>query len=911
VRLSLAHTGSDSFVATLIDSPKGVKTSRGKRTRRPIHALTSLVVMFSLLTVIAGSFASAQRTSSNWFSDAIKGVFCSTPAYFNEPQAWQNGLTSLGIGLTSGSVANVGGVNPVGSASNSLSKLSSGDSTFLDTRHTAYEKYGMSGTTWTVYNGEKDFGSEGVRGYEGRPEIKDGDLADLRREAYDGECVPVMGLIGTYFANSVFSFTKFFTSVSGWMLTQAYDPSWITSLNSKTSDVITGVDGQPGLRDTLYFPFLNLVIILAALYLFYQGIIKRRSTEAVSSALWMVGAVFVGSLFVYNPSILPDMTNQVVSEVTSSLLVGTAGATSNGVTTTNICYNGSAASGASVSEKRDHILLGANCTFWKTFVYEPWVTGQFGVSSSALDGNIGADGNTVTAAPAVDLGGGTIINNWGLYQVEQQSIDKYSLSKGNTAITEKRQDWYRVVDAVAAPQGDQALYGAWSGEDSNSRILVAMASLVAAIAGLIIVVVLAMSMLAYSIGTTILTFVAVFFLLIGAHPGMGRRMALRWAELYVGTVLKRIVSAVLLSLVLAFYGALLSGASDNWGSTIIAIVALSVAVLMYRKELIQTVTPQFGGSGFGEQGANKAGQFIKGVAGGAVLGGFAGMAGGAKGAAAIMGDKSKGSALRRVASATAAAGKSTAIGTGGGIKHGAVHAGGYGNNAILMAGNAGKRGVEQSAAKAAARAQQNMSASERVQAQQAAQAAAAAKSATPAVYASQQREADRAQEKYQKDWEKHHGDPEWNSRFTGTYGFDAPNPYESTFPGYGKTGNALTPDLMPRPIRPPEPEVLPEPAVAPIENGPLGIAEMMSGEGATFINVPAPPRRSLGIAEMMSGNDMGVTPLPSRPARPMPKPPATRQFTNLAEQRLVQNEAAELAKRRAALGGGRPRNDSQ
>ena len=94
-RLSLAHTGSDSFVATLLDAaPKNAKASRGKRSRRPRRALTALVVMFSLLTVIAGSFAYAQRTSSSWFSSAITDVFCPTNTWFNEQMPARSGLAA-------------------------------------------------------------------------------------------------------------------------------------------------------------------------------------------------------------------------------------------------------------------------------------------------------------------------------------------------------------------------------------------------------------------------------------------------------------------------------------------------------------------------------------------------------------------------------------------------------------------------------------------------------------------------------------------------------------------------------------------------------------------------------------------------------------------------------------------------
>lgn len=940
---SLAFKGTGSFTSEIVSFDQ-IKTSRGGKSHKN-KVLMMLILVFALLFGSVVSFGSTQKAEANWFTDGLKNTFCAQRTYFNEPQAWQNGLTSLGIGVTSGGMMSVQGFNPVQQGSNLLANLSSGDKNFLNSRHTAYQKYGMSGTTWSVYAGEKAFVNEKERAAKGNKEN------DKRVSAYESTCVPIMPIIGTYFANSIFSFTKFFTSVSGWILTQAYEPTWLHTLSENVSDVITGKNGNKGLRDTLYFPFLGLVIFFASLYLFWVGLVKKRSVEAGTSALWMVGAVVVGSLFMYNPSVLPDAATDLTTEVSSALLVGTAGnangAQDSSKTGVNICYNPEGAKANNITKKRDFIITNANCVLWQTFVYNPWAVGQFGVSSSALDsdGKTGLNGNAVTIPPQVNLGGNTNVRNWGLYQLEQQSIDIYALSQGNDAINDKIMNWYKVPDAVGSPDGDQKLFDAWSGNDPSSRIMIALASLIAGVAGMMIIFVLSMSMLAYSIGTVILTFVAVIFLLLGAHPGMGRRLALRWSEMYVSTIMKKIFIAAMLGMVLAFYSTLLSNPSDNWGSMIIAIIALSIATLMYRKDILNAVGDvNFGGSGFDSRGAEQAKQVVKGVGTGAALGAVAGIAGGAKAAGLAM-QTGQGGAMRRVGSAAVKGSSQVVKGAARGARHGAVNAGGFGRYAGMNAGSVaaagGRRDLAKAQGKLDAKQEAQQAALERAQEERVEQE----RLQSPDRYATQQAEQQRAHERYTKDWEKHHNDEGWNSRFQRTYGFAAPNPYTHRFAGYGKRASELSPDLMPRPIEKPKDEPQDQkvddkrpsdggpkapPPVAPTRTSvmatpPSGAPKPSDAPVTSSRPMPRPTEDKGTSSGKPSGGSSQAMPKPTTGngnggsgsgVKPKPQPPASGpRPSGLQEQRLQQAEEAELRARRArnqgGSGGGMPRPGSR
>lgn len=880
----LAATGNSVYVAQVADSARSKTTDRGGAGRIKSRILMSVLVMLSILMGGTLATSTTQRAEANWFSDAIYNVFCAQNAYFNEPQPWQNGVTALGVA----------GSGTIALAQESLGSMQSGDANFYKENHTAFEKYGMSGTTWTVYSGEKKIADTDK--YEGRPPIGNAS-EDQRRASADSRCIPVMEMIGSYFANSILGFTKFFTAVGGWILSNAYEPTWLTSLNDRVADIITGTNGQPGLRDTLYFPFLTLMIFLASLYLAWIGLVKRQSMEAATSALWMIGAVAVGSLFVYNPSVLPNAATSVVNEVTGALLVGTSGTTADNKSETNLCYLPDPGS-SDIAAKRDFIVRGTNCTFWQTFVYSPWVVGQWGVPASELNGNLveGSD-NALTAAPAVKIDKDTTVNNWAMYQLDTQSMDVYSLSQGNTALEEKTKNWYRVVDSVGAPGAAQSYFNTWAGNDSFSRIGISMAALIASICGLVVVVVLAGSMLAYAIGTSILTFFAVIFLLLGAHPGMGRRLALRWAEMYVGTILKRIIVAAMLGVLLAFYNALLVDPTSNWGATVLAMIALSVAILMYRKEIMEYVGQlNFGGAGISNEGSNRATQMAKGAAGGALLGLAGGVAGGGKAAAAVMARPSAGklSTMKKVASASAAGVSATTRGTLKGASHGAVHAGGYGRNQVLRAAQVGASAGDRTVAKERGALAQGQAAEQ-----------AKLDASDPMTLANNKRELDQSNARYARDFQAHRNDPEWNEGFKKKFGFPPPDPAKYYFGGYRKSREEIQKNpsaYMPRPIGspPPAPETKQENGGGgntPPTSSPRRIDPKDNGPKGGPSNGGANP--SGGIAPKKPGPSTGGTGgAAAKP--PMPKPsvsPARR----VHEDKMDRAESDELKRRKSML----------
>jgi hypothetical protein len=160
---------------------------------------------------------------------------------------------------------------------------------------------------------------------------------------------------------------------------------------------------------------------------------------------------------------------------------------------------------------------------------------------------------------------------------------------------------------------------------------------VAAAIGGVVVFILGFLNVIYQIGLLLLILVAPLILLIGIHPGYGRRITLRWLEALVGTGTKRIVITFLLAIMVGVYGTI-NGMALGWLQKVLMLAAIGISVIMYRKQLTQMLSAINLGGGGGDsfnQGANqmsqRGGRTVTSMAGAA---GAAALAGGGVGAVA-------------------------------------------------------------------------------------------------------------------------------------------------------------------------------------------------------------------------------------------------------------------------------------
>ena len=100
-----------------------------------------------------------------------------------------------------------------------------------------------------------------------------------------------------------------------------------------------------------------------------------------------------------------------------------------------------------------------------------------------------------------------------------------------------------------------------------------------------LVLLISVTLILLKLSFLLLLIVGPFFLLIGAHPGFGRVVALRWVEMLIGVLLKQAAVALVLSVLLYCY-ALIMGTSDAvlpWALKILMIALVTVAAFIYRK----------------------------------------------------------------------------------------------------------------------------------------------------------------------------------------------------------------------------------------------------------------------------------------------------------------------------------------
>lgn len=668
---------------------------------------------------------------------------------------------------------------------------------FDKTPANAFEALSSQGARWTTYRGGNDGIKRSVTIGHREEEIKLED-DDLRNT---GICIDPISTFETTTANQVFRASVLLSNLAMWVYRLALQPVWLDDLMTAVGDLIKGTGGNQGLKDVLYFPFINLMIMLGAIYLGWIGLVKRASMQAASSALWMIGAVFAGSLLMFNPQFLPSMANNIILAAEEAVATATVGAAlqSQETSANDLCYMSKGTLAA--NDERTKVIRTMECSLWATFVYTPWVSGQFGVSpkeaAKIAEGEKGKDYNL-----PVRIGNREVNGNIALYQLNAQTMRQdVKISEYLSKNQEQAKDWFEVPDFLATHDTGQKVFQSWRGGEVGSRVAVATLSMFMSIFGLASIFVISMSILIYGLIMVMLIFVSVLFLLVGAHPGFGRGIALRWAEELVGTILKRIMAAAMLGMLMAFYAILLNSETINYGTKILAVIAVSIAAISFRKRLTEAFSNvKFGGTnaGFEKQGPNIIDRAGAGV-------GMAAIAGTAAIASGGVGKAASAAALRPGATrGTKALAGLRAIGSGAGrgMRAGMVSGRMSGASAV-MGLSEGRRGVQSSLEKTRRTSSEKLSEHNEQQSRQEElrkQQDQIARDSSPDAIARRERERKRRANSYRNDYRANHKNAAWRQSFIDTYGFEPPNPDTHEFAGYGLRPNELTPALMPIPL---------------------------------------------------------------------------------------------------------------
>ena len=403
--------------------------------------------------------------------------------------------------------------------------------------------------------------------------------------AYGLQCSQMTSLIGNNVAGMVFDMAKSLDRVTITVYQSAAGSNILTWLSSSVDNLIKA------LGNAIYFPFLAPVVIIGAIWLAWQGLIRKRATRTIEGTIWMVIACAAAIWLIGQPQDFTDVGTTVSNGVTSvlntafaNLPAGPTGAGSNCLPIQqndpdSVTPNFAFTSGSGLVDENANEL-------WSVLVCKPWLVGEFGTSEYAPMGSAAANTN--------------VVNEYGRSLLFAQAVATNETS--SPALTQEKQAIYNGI-AMRLQAQNPAVYSLFQGDQWTTRLEIAFTALFAAVAAGLLVLLIALTLIILKLGFLLLLVAGPFFLIVGVHPGFGRVIAIRWFEMLVGVLLKQVAVALVLSVLLYCYSLIMETTDQElpWALKIMMISLVTVAVFIYRKPFQHL----FSSVGYGMLGANE------------------------------------------------------------------------------------------------------------------------------------------------------------------------------------------------------------------------------------------------------------------------------------------------------------------
>jgi hypothetical protein len=401
--------------------------------------------------------------------------------------------------------------------------------------------------------------------------------------AHGLQCSDMTSLIGNNVAGMVFDAAKSLDRVTITVYQSAAGNNILTWLQNAVDRLISA------LGNAIYFTYLAPVVILGAIWLAWQGLIRKRATRTIEGTLWMVIACTAAIALIGRPADFTGIGTTVSNGATQVLNTAfsklPAPAGSN-------CLPVQAGDPQSVTS--DYAFTSGNGLvdenaneLWSVLVCKPWLYGELG--STAYSN---------TAA------GQTIVNQYGRQLLWSQAIAADETS--SAALINAKQATYTGI-ANSIQQNDPAVYPLFQGNQWTTRLEIAFAAVFAAVVAGLLILLIALTLIVLKLGFLLLLVAGPLFLIVGTHPGFGRVIAIRWFEMLVGVLMKQVAVAVVLSVLLYCYS-LIMGTSDAvlpWALKILMIALVTVAVFIYRKPFSHL----FSAVGYGTIGSQERAEY--------------------------------------------------------------------------------------------------------------------------------------------------------------------------------------------------------------------------------------------------------------------------------------------------------------
>src|SRR5580700_9311101 len=402
--------------------------------------------------------------------------------------------------------------------------------------------------------------------------------------AHGLQCSDMTSLIGNNVAGIVFDAAKSIDRVTITVYQSAAGNNILTWLQDAVNKLITA------LGNAIYFPYLAPVVILGAIWLAWQGLIRKRATRTIEGTLWMVVAATAAIALIGHPAAFTGVGTTVADGTTGVL--NTAFAKLPAPTNSNclpVAQGDPQSVAANYAFTSGNGLVDQNADeLWSVLVCKPWLLGELGTTQY----------NPLGQGPQ------TVVDTYGRQLLWSQAFA--ANENPTTALTQAKQSTYAGI-AASLQQNDPAIYPLFQGNQWTTRLEIAFGAMFAALVAGLLILLIALTLIVLKLGFLLLLVAGPFFLIIGTHPGFGRIIAIRWFEMLVGVLMKQVAVAITLSVLLYCYS-LIMGTSDAalpWALKILMIALVTVAVFIYRKPFQHL----FSAVGYGSIGSHERAEY--------------------------------------------------------------------------------------------------------------------------------------------------------------------------------------------------------------------------------------------------------------------------------------------------------------
>jgi hypothetical protein len=636
----------NNYLLEVVDDGRAKKTMKKSRIKGGFSHVKRILAITAMIFIVGSSAATgalalntinenqAQAVSWNPFDGSNFG--CITPEDTEAQLGGTSGPIKAGY---SGSVAGelLGGMLTPDVPEGTITVL---------------EKYGYFAPTFTVWHGmnpekeeyandEAPFIGTGGKG-DGNEAPTMGSLVWISNASTSpffshgpGDCLAMGPEITVGIANKIAAIPKFLIAatgeVYGWAntVTITGDDSPLKGVAEGVKELITGdpTSDAKGLKDLLFFDFLTPIILVATMGLIWTGLVKRSSIQAAQGALWMIGATIAAVFFLVAPLKVPEVIDNIVGGVSSGISNAFIGSDNS----SEFCALPAAEKGVNDGQNASRATRQVKCSLWYSTIYVPWVSGQFNVNQYEVtrdsnvqlfeDPNVKSDASRA-GTPQDDL------KNTGFDDTEKNIdstkdtrgvFDNFPSALGAGTLSEDAQSWpYYQMDVQANQVAGVGLNYSeiaynqivindnleW--KNANSSIGAAALSLLSAIGPSIVILSISLTLVGYQIAMLVMIAFAPLFFLMGVAPGWGRRISMRWLEIIVGLLVKRIVLMLFLLVFVKFYMLVIMTENINPFFQIILVAVLAAVAMSQRSRILSVFTDaiNFGGNrGIGDNGA--------------------------------------------------------------------------------------------------------------------------------------------------------------------------------------------------------------------------------------------------------------------------------------------------------------------